>query len=236
MTFRTVIREVALEQGVFASFMPRPLIDEPGNGMHTHVSLFEGDENAFYEPGAEYQLSQTGRQFVAGLLEHTPEISAVTNQYVNSYKRLWTGHEAPSYICWGHRNRSALVRIPQYKSGKASSARVEYRGIDSSANPYLTYSLMLAAGLKGIEEGYELPDEAEDNVWLLSDHERRALGISAMPVSLNDAVAKMENSELVADTLGEAVFEFVLRNKMQEWVDYRDQVTPHEYRRHFNTI
>ena len=236
MTFRTVIREVALEQGVFASFMPKPLIDEPGNGMHTHVSLFEGDENAFYEPGAEYQLSQTGRQFVAGLLEHTPEISAVTNQYVNSYKRLWTGHEAPSYICWGHRNRSALVRIPQYKSGKASSARVEYRGIDSSANPYLTYSLMLAAGLKGIEEGYELPDEAEDNVWLLSDHERRALGISAMPVSLNDAVAKMENSELVAETLGEAVFEFVLRNKMQEWVDYRDQVTPHEYRRHFNTI
>ncbi|WP_349827721.1 type I glutamate--ammonia ligase [Brevibacterium litoralis] len=236
MTFRTVVKEVALQQGVFASFMPKPLADQPGNGMHTHVSLFEGETNVFYDPSAEYSLSKLGRQFVAGLLKHTPEIAAVTNQYVNSYKRMWTGHEAPSYICWGHRNRSALVRIPQYKSGKASSARAEYRGIDSAANPYLAYALMLAAGLKGIEGEYELPDEAEDNVWELSETERRAMGIEPMPQSLDDALEKMQNSELVAQTLGEQVFDFLLRDKRTEWTEYRNQVTPFELKRHFYTL
>ncbi|GAA4388520.1 type I glutamate--ammonia ligase [Brevibacterium pityocampae] len=233
MTFRALVKEVALQQGVYASFMPKPLADRPGNGMHTHMSLFEGESNAFYEPAGEYQLSQTGRRFVAGLLRHAAEISAVTNQYVNSYKRIWTGHEAPSYICWGHRNRSALIRVPQYKSGKSSSARIEYRGIDSSANPYLAYSVMLAAGLKGIEEGYELPEEAEDNVWTLSDNERRAMGIEALPASLDEALARMEDSELVAETLGEEVFDFFLRNKREEWNDYRAQVTEYELGRHF---
>ncbi len=236
LTFRAVVREVAHAQGVYASFMPKPLADQPGNGMHTHVSLFEGDQNAFYEPGAEYQLSTTGRRFVAGLLKHAPEICAVTNQYVNSYKRLWTGHEAPSYICWGHRNRSALVRVPQYKSGKSSSARIEYRGMDSSANPYLAYSLILAAGLKGIEEEYDLPLEAEDDVWQLSDHERRAMGIKALPASLAEAIDAMEASELVAETLGEEVFDFFLRNKLEEWTEYRSQVTPFELARHFNSL
>ncbi|WP_344309293.1 type I glutamate--ammonia ligase [Brevibacterium samyangense] len=236
MTFRTVVKEVAIQQGVFASFMPKPLADQPGNGMHTHVSLFEGENNAFYDPSAKYGLSLIGRQFVAGLLEHTPEICAVTNQYVNSYKRIWTGHEAPSYICWGHRNRSALVRVPQYKSGKSSSARVEYRGIDSAANPYLSYALILAAGLKGIEEGYELPEEAEDNVWELSDLERRAMGITALPTSLDDALELMENSELVAETLGEDVFDYFLRDKRREWQDYRAQVTPFELSRHFSSL
>src|SRR5699024_1012563 len=161
------------------------------------------------------------------------EISAVTNQHVNSYKRLWTRHEAPSYISWGHRNRSALVRVPQYNSGKSSSARVEYRALDSSANPYLSYALMLAAGRKGIEEGYELPDEAEDNVWLLSDTERRAMGIEALPGSLSHALEIMESSDLVAETLGEEVFDFFLRNKRQECNDYRAQVTPYERAKHF---
>lgn len=233
MTFRALVKEVALEQGVFASFMPKPLADQPGSGMHTHLSLFEGENNAFYEPGAEYQLSQTGRRFVAGLLHHAAEISAVTNQYVNSYKRIWTGHEAPSYICWGHRNRSALIRVPQYKSGKSSSARIEYRGMDSSANPYLAYSVLLAAGLTGIEKGYELPDEAEDDVWLLSDNERRAMGIEAMPASLDEALERMEASELVAETLGEEVFSFFPRNKREEWAGYRAQVTQYELDRHF---
>ena len=234
MTFRAVVQEVALEQGVFASFMPKPLADQPGNGMHTHVSLFEGENNAFFAAGAKYQLSQTGRRFVAGLLHYLPDICAVTNQYVNSYKRIWTGHEAPSYICWGHRNRSALVRVPQYNSGKSSSARIEFRGMDSSANPYLAYSLILAAGLQGIEEELELPEEAEDDVWALSDHERRALGIKALPTSLDHAISIMEDSELAASTLGEHVFEFFLKNKREEWQEYRNQVTDYELRRHFS--
>ncbi len=234
MTFRTVIKEVAIEQGVYATFMPKPLSGEPGSGMHTHMSLFEGDTNAFYDGAGQYQLSKIGRHFIAGLLRHAPEITAVTNQFVNSYKRLWGGAsqnklgEAPSFVTWGHNNRSALVRVPLYKPNKGQSARVEYRAIDSAANPYLAFSLLLAAGLKGIEEGYELPSEAEDNVWELSDTERRALGYSQLPASLDHAVALMEESELVAETLGEQVFNFVLLNKRQEWREYRAQVTPYE--------
>ncbi|MGN6406899.1 MAG: glutamine synthetase family protein, partial [Curtobacterium sp.] len=228
MTFRTVVKEVAIEQGVYATFMPKPLSGQPGSGMHTHVSLFEGDQNAFYEAGGQYQLSDTAKHFIAGVLKHAPEITAVTNQFVNSYKRLWGGDEAPSFVTWGHNNRSALVRVPLYKPNKGQSARIEYRGIDSAANPYLAYSLLLAAGLKGIDEGYELPPEAEDNVWSLSDSERRALGYSQLPASLDHALSLMEDSELVAETLGEQVFNFVLLNKRQEWKAYRDQVTPFE--------
>ena len=228
MTFRTVIQEVAIEQGVYATFMPKPLSGHPGSGMHTHMSLFEGDMNAFYEEGAQYQLSKTGRSFIAGLLHHAREISAVTNQFVNSYKRLWGGDEAPSFICWGHNNRSALVRVPLYKPSKGQSSRIEYRGLDSAANPYLAYALLLAAGLKGIEEGYELPPEAEDNVWSLTDAERRALGYAPLPASLDHALEYMEESELVAETLGEQVFNYVLLNKRKEWQEYRAQVTPFE--------
>lgn len=236
MTFRTVIKEVAIEQGVYASFMPKPFSEHPGSAMHTHLSLFEGDTNAFYEAGAKYQLSQTGRQFVAGLLKHAPEITAVTNQFVNSYKRLWGGGEAPSFITWGHNNRSALVRVPLYKPGKGQSARIEYRGLDSAANPYLAFSLMLAAGLKGIDEGYELPPEAEDNVWELSESERRALGYAPLPSSLEHAIEHMLESELVAETLGEQVFNYVLANKRKEWADYRSQVTPFELRRNLEAL
>ncbi|PWB96793.1 type I glutamate--ammonia ligase [Homoserinimonas hongtaonis] len=236
MTFRTVIKEVAIEQGVYATFMPKPLSDHPGSGMHTHMSLFEGDVNAFYEAGAKYQLSKTGRHFIAGLLRHAPEITAVTNQFVNSYKRLWGGDEAPSFITWGHNNRSALVRVPLYKPNKGQSARVEYRAIDSASNPYLSFSLMLAAGLKGIEGEYELQPEAEDNVWQLSDSERRALGYSALPASLDHAISIMEESELVAETLGEQVFNFVLLNKRQEWREYRSQVTPYELNRNLEML
>jgi len=228
MTFRTVVKEVAIEQGVYATFMPKPFANHPGSGMHTHLSLFEGDSNAFFDQGQTYQLSKVGRQFVAGLLTHAPEITAVTNQFVNSYKRLWGGHEAPNYITWGHNNRSALVRVPLYKPGKGQSARIEYRAMDSAANPYLAFALLLAAGLKGIEEGYELPPEAEDTVWELSNQERRALGYKALPTSLDHALNVMEESELVADTLGEQVFNYVLRNKRLEWEQYRAQVTPFE--------
>jgi glutamine synthetase len=228
MTFRQVIKEVALAQGMVASFMPKPFTQWPGSGMHTHLSLFEGDRNAFYEAGAEFELSPTARAFIAGLLRHAPEITAITNQWVNSYKRLWGGGEAPAYVCWGHNNRSALVRVPMYKPGKERSARVEYRGLDTAANPYLAFAVMLQAGLTGIRRGYELPAGAEDDVWALTDTERRALGIEPLPGSLAEAIAVMERSELVAETLGEHVFEFFLRNKRAEWTEYARQVTPYE--------
>jgi glutamine synthetase len=213
MTFRTVIKEVAIEQGVYATFMPKPFTEHPGSGMHTHMSLFEGDTNAFYDASGQYHLSKVGRQFIAGLLRHAPEITAVTNQYVNSYKRLWGGGEAPSFVCWGHNNRSALIRVPLYKPDKGQSSRIEYRAIDSAANPYLAYALLLAAGLKGIENEYELPAETEDNVWDLTDSERRAMGIQPLPQSLDHAIRKLEESELAAETLGEQVFSYVLANK-----------------------
>ncbi len=236
MTFRTVVKEVALEQGVYASFMPKPLADQPGSGMHTHMSLFEGDRNAFHEPGSQYELSKVARQFIAGLLHHAAEITAVTNQYVNSYKRLWGGSEAPSFVSWGHNNRSALVRVPMYKPGKGNSSRIEYRALDSAANPYLSFALLLAAGLKGIEEGYELPEETSDDVWELTPTERRALDIRPLPQDLDEAIGIMERSELVAETLGEHVFDYVLRNKREEWTAYRTQVTPFELERFFSIL
>lgn len=231
MTFRTVIKEVALQQDCFASFMPKPLSQAPGSGMHTHLSLFEGDRNVFYEGGGRYQLSKVARQFIAGLLRHGSEITAVTNQWVNSYKRLWGGSEAPAHISWGHNNGSAMVRVPMYKPNKENSARVEVRTLDPACNPYLAFAVLLSAGLKGIEEEYELPDEAEDDVWRLTDGERQALGIDPLPTSLHEAIRVMEQSELVAETLGEHVFDVFLRNKRKEWDDYRAQVTPFELER-----
>ena len=236
MTFRLVIKEVAIEQGVVASFMPKPFTDHPGSGMHTHMSLFEGDRNAFFEAGADYQLSTTGRSFIAGLLHHAAEITAVTNQWVNSYKRLFGGGEAPAYVCWGHNNRSALVRVPMYKPTKGNSTRIELRSLDTAANPYLAYALVLAAGLRGIEQGYELPPGAEDDVWSLTAGERRALGIAPLPASLAEAIAAMERSELVAETLGEHVFEFFLRNKRAEWAEYSRQVTAFELDRYLPVL
>jgi glutamine synthetase len=232
MTFRTVIKEVALEQEIYASFMPKPFSDFPGSGMHTHMSLFEGDANAFYEAGAPYQLSSVGRQFIAGLLQHGAEITAVTNQWVNSYKRLWGGGEAPAHLTWGHNNRSAMVRVPMYKPTKGQSSRVEVRTIDSACNPYLAFAVLLAAGLKGIEKGYELPPETEDDVWRLTDSERRAMGIEPLPTTLSQAIQAMEHSELVAETLGEHVFDFFLRNKRAEWEDFRGRVTAFELERY----
>ncbi|MEO9138177.1 MAG: type I glutamate--ammonia ligase [Jatrophihabitans sp.] len=238
MTFRHVIKEVAIAHGAHATFMPKPFKHQPGSGMHTHLSLFEGDENAFHDPDDPLNLSKTARAFIAGLLVHAREITAVTNQWVNSYKRLWGFAspgaivEAPTFICWGHANRSALVRVPRYKPGKANSTRVELRSPDASANPYLAFAVILAAGMKGIEDGYELPPGAEDDVWMMSDGERRALGYDELPHNLADALHAMENSELVAQTLGEHVFDFFLRNKREEWVDYRAEVSPFELRRY----
>ncbi|MFC7580359.1 glutamine synthetase family protein [Schaalia naturae] len=231
MTARTVIEEVALREDIVASFMPKPFIDQPGSGMHTHLSLFEGGENAFYDASGQYQLSATGRHFIAGLLEHARAICAITNQNVNSYKRLWGGGEAPSFVCWGHNNRSALVRVPLYKPTKRQSARIEYRALDPAANPYLAFSVLIAAGLDGIERRLDLEPEAEDNVWDLSERERRVLGIEPLPGSLEEAVEAMRESDLVAETLGEEVFDFVLRDHEKEWREYQEQITPQEIRR-----
>lgn len=231
MTFRTILTEVGEMNGHYVSFMPKPLVNEPGNGMHLHMSLFEGERNVFYDPGADFQLSTTARQFIAGLLYYAPEITAITNQHVNSYKRLWGGGEAPSFVSWGHNNRSALVRVPLYKPDKSTSARIEYRALDSAANPYLALAVLLSAGLKGVEDGLELTPGADDNVWELTDAERRAAGFLPLPTSLEQAVGFMSNSELVASTLGEEVFDYVIRNKRKEWEGYRAQVTPYELSR-----
>lgn len=236
MTFRTVIKEVASLNGHYATFMPKPFTEHPGSGMHTHFSLFEGDANAFYDPADGYRLSTTARRFIAGLLHHSVEITAVTHQFVNSYKRLWGGGEAPAYVSWGHNNRSALVRVPLYKPDKAGSARIEYRGMDAGVNPYLSYALLLAAGLKGIEEGYELPEAANEDISSLTTMERRALGHQPLPGTLHDALRVMTDSEFVAEVLGEHVFETLLRNKAQEWDDYRVQVTEYEIRRYLSGL
>ena len=232
MTFRLVVREIALEQGAYATFMPKPMAGVQGSGMHTHLSLFEGDANAFHEAGDEYGLSKVARGFIAGLLHHAGEITAVTNQLVNSYKRLIAGYEAPTYITWARNNRSALIRVPVTKHGKQSSTRIEFRSPDPACNPYLAYSVILAAGLKGVEEGYELPPEASANVFALTPEERAAEGIEALPQSLSDALDVMEGSELVAEALGEHIFEWFLRNKRAEWHDYKSQVTQFELDRY----
>ncbi|MCC5954313.1 MAG: type I glutamate--ammonia ligase [Acidimicrobiia bacterium] len=236
MTFRLVVREIALEQGAYATFMPKPLEGVQGSGMHTHMSLFEGDTNAFHEPGDPYGLSKVAYGFIAGVLRHAPELTAVTNQLVNSYKRLIAGYEAPTYVTWARNNRSALVRIPVTKAGKQSSTRIEFRSPDPACNPYLAFSVLLAAGLKGIEEGYELPPEAAANVFELTPEERAAEQIGSLPQSLSDALDAMERSELVAETLGEHIFEWFLRNKRAEWLAYKSQVTPFELSRYLPNL
>ena len=221
MTFRHVIKEVALEQGFYASFMPKPFTDHPGSGMHTHVSLFEGEKNAFFDASAEFNLSKTGRSFIAGILKHAAEMTAITNQWVNSYKRLQGGGEAPALINWGQSDRGALVRIPMYKPNKENSTRIELRSLDSACNPYLAFAVMLAAGLKGIEDGYVLEPSSDP---------------ALLPANLHEAIVAMESSELIRQTLGEHVFEFVLRNKRAEWQDYRRQVSAYELDRYLPVL
>jgi glutamine synthetase len=236
MTFRLVVKEVATDHGVYATFMPKPISGDFGSGMHTHFSLFEGDVNAFHDPGDEYGLSKVGKCFIAGLLRHAPEITAVTNQWVNSYKRLNIRYEAPTYVCWARNNRSALVRVPVPKRGKEDSTRIEFRSPDPACNPYLAFSVILAAGLRGIEEGYELPPEAANNIFETTPEERVAEGIVSLPQSLGEAIDVMEGSELVAEALGEHVFDYFIRNKRAEWSDYRAEVTPFELDRYLGTL
>ncbi len=228
MTFRLVVKEIALLNGVYATFMPKPLFGQNGSGMHTHMSLFKGDKNAFYDTSDKNHLSKTARHFIAGLLSHAPEITLVCNQWVNSYKRLVPGYEAPVYLSWAVRNRSDLVRVPEYKPGKEKATRIEFRSPDPACNPYLAFACMLAAGLEGIEKEYELADSVERNVYEMSEEERKELGIEQLPEDLWEAIKKAEGSELLRKCLGEHVFESLIENKKIEWERYRAQVTEWE--------
>jgi glutamine synthetase len=231
MTLRLAVKEAAQELGLHASFMPKPNADVQGSGMHIHVAVMEGERSALFDPTAEAGLSKVGRAFVAGLLEHAPGISAVTNQWVNSYKRLVPGFEAPVHISWGRHSRSSLVRVPT--SIDERGWRLEYRAPDPACNPYLAFAVILAAGFDGVRRDLEPPAESAEDVAALSSDERRAAGIRSLPDTLLEAVHAMERSELVAETLGEHVFEWFLRNKREEWEAYRRVVTRWETERSF---
>ncbi len=236
MTFRLVVKEVAASEGVYATFMPKPLEGVQGSGMHVHLSLFSGEDNAFYAADDPYNLSPVAKRFMAGLLRHAAEITAVTNQTVNSYKRLVPGFEAPVHVSWARNNRSGLIRVPIPKRGNAAATRLEYRSPDPACNPYLAFSVILAAGLKGVVEGYELPPEADANLFELGDAELRVLGIDQLPQSLSDALRAMEGSDLVRGALGEHIFEWFLRNKRSEWRAYKTHVSQFEYDRYLRTL
>ena len=238
MTYRLVAKEIAQAKGLHASFMPKPIYGINGSGMHTHQSLFsakggsasgrKGETNAFFDKKEKYHLSKIGKHFIAGLLKHSSEICSVTSQWVNSYKRLVPGYEAPVYICWAQMNRSALIRVPMYKPGKEKATRAEYRSPDPACNPYLAFSVMLAAGLEGIEKKYALAEPANDNIYHMTDAERERAKIKSLPEDLLEAIKLTEKSELVRKSLGDELFNFFIRNKKMEWDEYKQQVTQYE--------
>ncbi len=232
MAYRLVVKEMARSEGFYASFMPKPLFGQNGNGMHVHQSLFQGKRNAFYDGKNPYHLSAVAKSYTAGILRHASEIVLVTNQWVNSYKRLVPGYEAPAYISWGQRNRSALVRVPRYKPGKERATRVEFRCPDPACNPYLAFAAMLAAGLKGIVENYELVEPIEEDIYSMPSDQRIKRGIHSLPDNLYAAIIEAERSELLRQTLGDDVYQKFIANKKVEWDDYRTQVTDAEIRKY----
>jgi len=232
MTYRLVVKEIARKYGYYATFMPKPIFGENGSGMHVHQSLFENKKNLFFDGSDQYHLSKLGKNYIAGLMKHAREIIAVTNQWVNSYKRLVPGYEAPVYISWARRNRSAMIRVPMYKPGKELATRMEFRAPDPSCNPYLAFSVMLAAGLKGIEEGYELPEPIEDDIFEMSDAEKSERGIETLPGNLYEAIKEVEKSELVKKALGEHIFNKFIDNKKIEWDKYRTHVSKYELQKY----
>jgi len=236
MSYRIVVKEIAQRYGYYATFMPKPIFGVNGSGMHVHQSLFKGDRNTFFDPNDEYHLSEEGRGYIAGLLRHAPEITSVANQWVNSYKRLVPGYEAPVYISWARRNRSTLVRVPMYKPGKENATRVEFRSADPACNPYLTFSVMLAAGLAGIKNKYELRPPTEKDVYLLNADEKAKEGITSLPGSLIEAIALTEESELVREALGDHVFNNFITSKKVEWDNYRVNVTEWELKAYLGVL
>ena len=236
MTYRLVVKEIALRAGYYASFMPKPIIGENGSGMHTHQSLFKGQKNAFFDPNDEYHLSDMGKGFIAGQLKHVKEFCLVMSQWVNSYKRLVPGYEAPVYISWARRNRSALVRVPMYKPGNELATRAELRCPDPACNPYLTFAVMLASGLDGIEKGYDLPDPVEKDIFKMTPQQLDAHGIGSLPENLGLAIKETENSELVRRALGNHVFDRFIQLKKKEWDEYRIQVSQYEIDRYLPVL
>jgi glutamine synthetase len=232
VTHKVVVKQVAHAQGCYASFMPKPIAGTNGNGMHVHQSLIKDGHNAFFSPKDAYHLSELAKHFVAGILKHAREICVVTNQWVNSYKRLVPGYEAPVYICWGRRNRSALVRVPEYKPGRQEATRIEVRFPDPACNPYLAFAVMLAAGLAGVRGQYPLPEPVEADVYEMSSLERQAQRIETLPGSLIEAVEVAEESAIIREVLGDHLFQNFLVNKRIEWDAYRTQVTDYEIRRY----
>jgi glutamine synthetase len=221
---------------VYATFMPKPIFGENGSGMHVHQSLFGEGGNAFFDPGDKYYLSKTGKSYIAGLLKHAKELSSIVAQWVNSYKRLVPGYEAPVYISWARRNRSALIRVPMYKPGKANATRMEFRCPDPACNPYLAFAVMLAAGMKGMEKGYTLPDPIEEDIFEMTPAEREANGIDALPGSLGEAVAITEQSDLVREALGDHIFGKFIANKKMEWDQYRTHVSNYEIDKYLSIL
>jgi glutamine synthetase len=236
MIYRLVVKEVALKNNVYASFMPKPIFGVNGSGMHTHQSLFKGTKNAFFDPKDKYHLSDMAKKYIAGLMKHAREITLITNQWVNSYKRLVPGYEAPVYISWAQRNRSDLIRIPLYKPGKELATRVEYRSPDPACNPYFAFSVMLAAGLEGIEKGYPLRDPVERNVYEMGEEERKRYRIDSLPEDLYEAIKITEKSDLIKRALGDHVFQQFIENKMIEWERYRARVTDYELEQYFSIL
>ncbi len=236
MTYRFIVKEIAFRNGVYATFMPKPLLTENGSGMHTHMSLFKDATNAFFDPKDKYHLSKEGKSFIAGLMKHTAEFTAVTNQWVNSYKRLVPGYEAPVYITWAQKNRSDMIRVPMYKPGKEEATRIELRSPDPACNPYLAFSVMLAAGLEGIEKKYELPDPVEENVYKMSEEERAKRNIGTLPGSLIEAIRLAEQSKLVKKALGNHVFTHFIQNKKVEWDNYRKTITSYELEKYLPVL
>ena len=228
MTYRLVVKEIARQHGVYATFMPKPIFGENGSGMHVHQSLFKGNKNAFYDPNDKYNLSDIGKHYIAGILRHAPEITVITNQWVNSYKRLVPGYEAPVYVSWARRNRSAMIRVPMYKPGKEAATRMEFRSPDPACNPYLAFAAMLGAGLEGIENKYELPDPIEEDIFEMNQAERKAYGITDLPGNLYAAILEAEKSELVRKVLGDHIYKKFLENKKIEWDHYRTHVSQFE--------
>jgi glutamine synthetase len=236
MTYRLVVKEIAYMNGVYATFMPKPIQGENGSGMHTHQSLFDENGNAFFSADDEYHLSDVGKAYIAGLLKYAPEFCAVTNQFVNSYKRLVPGYEAPVYVTWARRNRSAMVRVPMYKPGKENATRVELRSPDPAANPYLAFAVMLGAGLKGIEEGLELPPEATNNIFDMTEAELAEAGIGVLPGNLGEAITLFEQSDAMKEILGDHIHEFFVANKKAEWDEYKTQVTQWEHDKYLSIL
>ena len=228
MAYRLIVKEIARQNDVYASFMPKPIFGENGSGMHVHQSLFKGAKNAFYDSDDEYNLSDVAKHYIAGLLRHAPEITSITNQWVNSYKRLVPGYEAPVYVSWARRNRSAMIRVPMYKPGKETATRIEFRSPDPSCNPYLAFAVMLAAGLEGIENKYELPDPIEEDIFEMNPAERKAHGITDLPGNLYSAILETEKSELIRKTLGDHTFNKFIENKKIEWDAFRTHVSQFE--------